>query len=242
MRKILSLALFILLFAHQMSAQTNHENSGWFMLLNSTKFNEKWGLHFDAQFRSGDDLGFVKNVLIRPGLTYFTGKNSNVTVGYLLNQTYFKGEVTRLDGIGDFKDPLNEHRIWEQFIVNDKMSTIFATHRFRLEQRFIENNGSPDVFAQRFRYFFRLVQPLQKKQEKFIEGPFVALQNEIFLNLQNKQKVNGSFFDQNRAYLAAGYRFSTKVDIEVGYLNQMQKGKQINTLNNVAQIALYTRF
>lgn len=225
-----------------MSAQTKHENSGWFMFLNSTKFNEKWGLHFDAQFRSGDNLGFVKNILIRPGLTYFISKNSNVTVGYLLNQTYFKGDVIPLGGPSDFKDPLNEHRIWQQFIVNDKLSSIFATHRFRLEQRFIENNGSADVFAQRFRYFFRLIQPLQKKQEKFTEGTFIALQNEIFLNLQNKQKVNGSFYDQNRAYLAVGYRFSTKFDLELGYLNQMQKGRSINTLNNVAQIAVYTRF
>ena len=71
---------------------------------------------------------------------------------------------------------------------------------------------------------------------------FVALQNEFFLNLQNKDELNGSTFDQNRAYLAVGYRFSKAFDVEAGYLNQAVKGASVNTMNNAVQLALYTRF
>ena len=71
---------------------------------------------------------------------------------------------------------------------------------------------------------------------------FVALQNELFFNIQNNDDLNGSAFDQNRAYLAAGYRFSKKMDIEAGYLNQAINGRTSNTVNNVVQLAVYTRF
>ncbi|MNR03834.1 hypothetical protein D3C85_1197500 [compost metagenome] len=71
---------------------------------------------------------------------------------------------------------------------------------------------------------------------------FAALQNELLFNIQNKEQLNGSLFDQNRAYLAVGYRVSKSFDIEAGYLNQRIKGANNNTVNNVAQLALYTRF
>jgi len=83
---------------------------------------------------------------------------------------------------------------------------------------------------------------LQKTEQAFTKGTFFALQNEVFLNIQNKEFINNSWFDQNRLYIAAGYRFSKKVDIEAGYLRQSINGRAINTVNNVAQLALYTRF
>ncbi len=215
--------------------QTQNQTSGWFMFLNSTKFSEKWGMHLDVQLRSADQLDYLRNVLIRPGLTYYINNKSNVTVGYLLNTT--KTEV-----LGAADIDLVENRIWEQYILTHKISSIFTTHRFRLEQRFIEQNNGSEVFSQRFRYFFRLIQPLQKQAEAFSKGAFLALQNELFFNIQHKDQLSGNFFDQNRAYLAIGYRFSKKVDIEAGYLNQAINGTNNYTLNNVIQLALYTRF
>ncbi len=215
--------------------QTQKQTSGWFMFLNSTKFSEKWGMHLDVQLRSADQLDYLRNVLIRPGLTYYINNKSNVTVGYLLNTT--KTEV-----LGAADIDLVENRIWEQYILTHKISSIFATHRFRLEQRFIEQNNGSEVFSQRFRYFFRLIQPLQKQTEAFNKGTFLALQNELFFNVQHKDQLSGNFFDQNRAYLALGYRFSKKVDIEAGYLNQATNGANNYTVNNVIQLALYTRF
>jgi len=215
--------------------QTQNQTSGWFMFLNSTKFNEKWGMHLDVQLRSADKLDHLRNVLIRPGLTYYINNKSNVTVGYLLNTT--KTEV-----IGAADIDLTENRIWEQYILTHKISSIFTTHRFRLEQRFIEQNNGSEVFSQRFRYFFRLIQPLQKQAETFSKGAFLALQNELFFNVQHKDQLSGNFFDQNRAYLALGYRFSKKVDLEAGYLNQAINGTNNYTVNNVIQLALYTRF
>lgn len=230
MKKSLCMALLLFLGFKQLSAQTVQQNTGWFALFNTTKFNSKWGLALDIQVRSADDWAYVRNTLFRPGLTYYINDRNNVTAGYAL--------ITTDNNV----NTLLEHRIWEQYILAHKISSVFAMHRFRLEQRFIETNGPDDTFSQRFRYFFRLIQPLQKQEGGFSKGAFVALQNEIFLNLQNKDKINGSFFDQNRAYLAVGYRFSKKFDVEVGYLNQTQKAVSNTLMNNVVQLALYTRF
>ena len=173
--------------------------------------------------------------MFRPGLTYFINKNNNVTLGYLLNTT--KTEVLGAPDVN-----LVEHRIWEQYILTHRLGGIFATHRLRLEQRFIEQANQVDIFSQRFRYFFRFIQPLQKKKESFDKGIFFALQNEVFLNIQNKDLLNKSMFDQNRLYIAAAFRFSKKVDIEAGYLNQASNGVNNDVINNVFQLALYTRF
>lgn len=218
----------------KLSAQTQRQNTGWFMFLNNTKFNDKWGLQFDLQVRSSDDWGYVRNTLVRPALQYFINNKSNVALGYLWQTTQNQSE-------GQPNIFLHEHRIFEQYIYNHRFKSVYASHRFRVEQRFI-GRANDDVFAQRFRYFFRLIQPLKKMEPAFTKGAFVALQNEVFLNFQNKDQLNNSVFDQNRLYLAAGYRFSKKVDVEVGYMNQAVKNLSNHTNNNIVQLAVYTRF
>ena len=238
--KRIFLAAFFCVITSSLFAQTVNQNSGWFLFLNSTKFNDKWGMHFDLQLRSEDNWDGLRNLLVRPGVTYYINKNSNATVGYLFTQTYLPNDI--LVGAAPMKNTLTEHRIWQQYIYNHQpWKNATLSHRFRLEQRFIERQ-TDDLFSQRLRYFFRLVQPLQKQEAGFTKGMFVALQNELFFNIQNNDDLNGSAFDQNRAYLAAGYRFSKKMDIEAGYLNQTINGRTSNTVNNIVQLAVYTRF
>jgi len=87
----------------------------------------------------------------------------------------------------------------------------------------------------------RSIIPLAQKVS-FKPGVFAAIQNEIFLNIQNKSNINNSVFDQNRIYVAIGYRFNPKVDLEAGYMNQYINGMTADVSNNIIQMALYTRF
>ncbi|KLT65016.1 DUF2490 domain-containing protein [Pedobacter sp. BMA] len=234
MKKLLLLALISFMASASIMAQTQYQNSGWFMFLNNTKFNKKWGLQFDFQARSADDWKYVRNTLVRPAVQYFINDQHNVALGYLWQATQSQSVIAG----NTFQ---HEHRIFEQYIYTHKLSSIFASQRLRVEQRFIGRAGE-DVFSQRFRYFFRLIQPLKKTEAAFVSGPFIALQNEVFLNIQNNDKINNSVFDQNRAYLALGYRFSKKFDLEAGYMNQAQKNISGHTNNNIIQLAVYTRF
>lgn len=232
MKKLIVLAL-LLASATTGFAQTIIQNSGWLTLINSTRISDKWGAVLDVQFRSADNWSYVRNILVRPGVTYFLNDKSNITVGYLYANTHAKLATGSTD--------LSEQRIWEQFIYNHKIKSSFATHRLRLEQRFIETTGD-DIFAQRARYFFRIMKPLTPYKDGFNEGMFLALQDEVFFNVQHKKALNNSLFDQNRFYIALGYRFSKQLDLEAGYMNQYSNTVGPNTSNRIAQLAVYTRF
>ncbi len=232
MKKI---ALLLLLAAGSTVRAQNVENTGWFMLLNSTRFSAHWGLHLDVQVRSGNDFEYTRNVLFRPGITRYFNARQNATVGYAL-------VYTDRHLIGTSNNQLTEHRAWEQFIQTHTLGPISAMHRFRLEQRFIEQPAGDSEFAQRFRYFTRMLLPLKKNPKAFTNGLFVALQDEVFLNIQNKEKLNNSVFDQNRFYVAGGWRVCKQLDVEGGLLVQQVNGRSVNTTNRAVQLALYTRF
>lgn len=211
--------------------------SGWGAVFHTQRFSKHLGISFDAQFRSADQFAFLRNVLLRPSANYYWGKNKMAALGYAYIATNGR------DALGEptFRP---ESRIWEQFILNQKIGkSITLQHRFRLEQRFLGNTTlrNDHFFSQRLRYFARSVIPFGK-DSVFTQGPFIAIQNEFFINLQNKDKVNGHLFDQNRAYVALGYRLSKKIDAEAGYLNQYINNRNTHTINNILQIAFYTRF
>src|SRR6478672_1290335 len=105
MRRYILIAIVLCLKINSISAQTIVQNSGWLAFTNSTKFNEKWGMTIDIQLRSSDNWEYVKNVLVRPGVTYFINAKNNVTAGYLNSTTFnrFKGFATNTQ---------TEHRIW----------------------------------------------------------------------------------------------------------------------------------
>jgi len=220
-------------------AQVQH--SGWLGSFNTIKLNDKFSLHAEGQLRITDNADQVQTIILRPGLNYHINKSLAVTAGYAF--------IPNRRTIGKTADLLSEHRIWQQLLYNQKISTVSVAHRLRLEQRFIpkarlvgnelDTNGYDEAY--RLRYFIRNIVPLVK-QEKFNKGWFVALQNEVFLNIGDKSAVNGRVFDQNRIYGAIGYRVSNKFDVEAGYLNQYSKTRSSFTNNHAFQIAFYRKF
>ncbi|MEB0262374.1 MULTISPECIES: DUF2490 domain-containing protein [unclassified Mucilaginibacter] len=235
MKKALTVLLLItILIPCKLFAQDNRF-SGWAALFHSQKFSDKWGMSFDAQFRSANHYDYLQNVLLRPSVNYYFDNNKMAALGYAYIATNNK-----VAGVETFRP---ESRIWEQLIINTKISKATTLqHRFRLEQRFLGNTTAKNdhYFAQRLRYFARAVVPL-KKTDAFTKGMFLGLQNEIMVNVQNNQKVNKHFFDQNRAYVALGYRLHKKADIEFGYLNQFVQQASATYFNHVLQAAIYTR-
>ena len=123
-----------------------------------------------------------------------------------------------------------ENRIWQQLNLKGTIETKFRTfdiqHRYRLEQRFIENyfkNSSgnlekgDNLFRQRVRYRAMVLIPLSKKtmQDKTL---FLNLNNEIFLGFG--KGIGKNILDQNRFNAAIGWRFNSNFNIQIGYLNQ----------------------
>ncbi|MBL7739115.1 MAG: DUF2490 domain-containing protein [Chitinophagaceae bacterium] len=222
-----------------LSAQTQF--TGWLASFNTFKAGKKISIHADMQFRSTDEIKQLQTLLIRPGLNVHLNKYITVTSGYAF--------ISNKRAINNVTGYTPEHRIWEQLLINHKLKNIAVSHRFRIEQRFIgksivsndqlKTDGS--LYANRFRYFIRNILPL-KKEPVFQKGVFAALQNEVFLNFGDNSNVNNESFDQNRLYIAAGYRLSTVFDLEAGYMNQYINGREKSITNNhVIQIAGYLR-
>ncbi len=233
------LAILLVLFFNTAVAQPQF--SGWLASVNTIKTGKKTSLHTDIQLRSTDKLEYTQTLILRSGINFHINKKNIITAGYGL--VHGRRNVSGITGY------LNEHRLWQQYLHNHKWKQISLTHRFRLEQRFLPvaaviNNRfqkTKTVTNYRLRYFYRSTLPL-KKQAVFSKGFFAALQNEVFVNIANKNNVNGKFFDQNRFYIAAGYRLSSKADIETGYMNQYVNGSGQQFVNNhIIQVAGYLR-
>lgn len=231
MRRLIFILSFFTLSPILSFAQVT-EHTFWTSIFNTTKFNDKWGMQLDAQFRSANEVAYLRNFLFRPAVMYTLDKKNNVALGYALFDS--NGPAPSVT--------LSEHRIYQQYTHTESIKAISLTNRFRLEQRFVEKTPANVAFSQRFRYFLRAVIPLNKQQGSFKQGIYTAVQDEIFINVQNKDLVNGSIFDQNRAYVALGHRFSTKFDTELGYMNLFQKRSTTDLRNNVIQLACYMRF
>lgn len=239
MKKYLFILCFIL-SAFSLHAQTQF--TGWAASFNSFKIGKRTSIHADVQLRSIDKMEQVQTLLLRTGLNVHINKKFIVTAGYAFIHNYRK--------LGNVTGYAPEHRIWEQLLYNHSIKRLQLTHRLRIEQRFISksivanNELETDGYAtaNRFRYFIRTILPLKKPAQTFTSGMFAALQDEVFLNFGDKSAVNGKTFDQNRLYLAVGYRFNKSFDLEAGYMNQYINGRgNAFTNNHIIQLASYLR-
>jgi len=179
------------------SASSQDSDMGnWLIYIGNKKLNSEWNFHNEVQHRNYNAVGDLEQLLLRTGLgKNLTKGNNNLLLGYgfIRSENYINE--------GD-KIIINEHRIFQQFITKQKIGKVGVQHRYRFEQRFVEED-----FKLRFRYFLGLTYPLN---DQF----YLSNYNEIFINtVQNA-------FDRHRLYGGLGYKISDKIKIELGYMNQ----------------------
>lgn len=201
MKKLVLVSLAILTPFLMVSQDSNF--GSWYMYFGNKKLDSKWNIHHEVQYRNYNATGDLEQLLLRTGLGYnLTENNNNVMLGYgyILSENY----------IGEFdeKESVNEHRIFQQYLTKQKVKSAVLTHRYRIEERFVE-----DDFKMRFRYFLSLNIPITDKE--FGDKTFYAsAYNEIFLNAES------SVFDRNRLYAGVGYKINKNMKVETGYMNQ----------------------
>lgn len=202
-------------------AQVDEDKVGaWYMYFFNAPFKEgQWGLQGDVQYRNWNLGGDLEQLLLRGGLTY-RPKSADVllTLGYA-NIT--SGEF------GDSDGTVKEDRIYQEALLPQKLGTrTYLRHRFRYEQRWVDNQD----FRTRFRYALFVDVPLNRDDLK--KGAvYLALYNEIFINGQRDigdgREVD--VFDRNRTYAAIGYGVSDKLRLQGGYMyqygNSLEKGQ-----------------
>ena len=195
--------LLIILFLINILNVKSQENKvgNWLIYFGNKDLNSSLNWHHEIQHRNYDLFGELEQLLVRTGLGYDINENNNALLGYGFidsrNKVMETNEILKV----------NEHRIYQQFISKQAIGKIKIQHRYRFEQRFIEDN-----FKLRYRYFLSLNIPLLKTNEKY----YISAYNEIFINANQENT-----FDRNRIYGGLGYKLNSNIKLEMGYMNQI---------------------
>ncbi|NMH29236.1 DUF2490 domain-containing protein [Flavobacterium silvaticum] len=179
----------------------------WYIYFGSIKpENSKWSFEPEIQFRNHDLGGDLQQLLVRPAIRYNLETNFSIAAGY----AYVLSEAEETPD-----NPHRENRIYEEAILRQEVGRVAIRHRFRYEQRFMEDRD----FNTRYRYCLFIDIPLNNTsiKEKTI---YAALYNEIFINGKRNDDTP-SVFDRDRIYLGAGYRLTKNFGIQLGWMNQM---------------------
>ncbi|MDT0607128.1 DUF2490 domain-containing protein [Croceitalea rosinachiae] len=204
MKKLVSILFFTTLC---LNAQTPGEDDTgiWYMYFGTNKISERFSLHTEAQFRYYETSSNFNQLLLRTGLNYHIDSNAIATLGYGFIDTdpSFRSDEILVNNI-------TEHRIFEQFILKNKVWELLFEHRYRLEQRFltVENKNSPfyeKSTEHRARYRIQMTLPLTNTF-------FLNFYDELFINLQD------NLFGQNRLYGAVGAHITGNSSIQLGWL------------------------
>ncbi len=168
-----------------------------------------FGAHAEVQYRNHGVIGDLQQVLLRTSGRYTLPDGSatlSLGYGYILSEQE-----------GDPDDPVDEHRIYQEAFLRQRVEAVRVNHRFRYEQRFVD-----DLDAQtRFRYAVFASLPLTSAD--FRPGTvYAAAYNEVFLNTSGRGRdgIDVPVFGNNRLYGALGYQVSGGLAVQVGYMNQ----------------------
>jgi hypothetical protein len=216
---------------------SRHAANVWLVYNGRHALSARWALFADAQVRRADGLARPKQWLVRPGLRYRWREHVSLTAGYAFQRTSPHGLLAE-------EIPTDEHRVWQQIEVERPAGRTALEHRLRLEQRWEEDvsdaGGTARVtgrgYQNRARYRLSATRPLHGG-EPDAPGWYLAASDEPFVRWGPGV---GRTFDQNRAFVGLGRRWSDGLRVEGGYLNQYARagsGRAVE-VNHVLQLTL----
>ncbi|HBK83795.1 MAG TPA: DUF2490 domain-containing protein, partial [Flavobacterium sp.] len=146
-----SLIVFIICHFSLLAQNQSSKDLGvWYMYFFNGKLTNSWGIQGDIQYRSFNFGTDLEQMLFRGGI-YHKPKNTNVllTLGFARITT---------GTLGNNDKTFNENRIYQEALLPQKIGIFNLNHRFRFEQRFVENQD----FRTRYRYNLLINMPLNK--------------------------------------------------------------------------------
>ena len=193
-------------------AQLNENELGaWYMYFFDKSIPESaWGFQGDIQYRNWNVAGDLEQLLLRGGITYKPKEvDIKLTLGY--------GNITT-GAYGSETSTTSESRIYQEALFPVQFGNrVYTNHRFRYEQRFVENQD----FRTRYRYNLFVNIGLNKEAME-AKTVYLALYNEIFINGERKigRHKEVEVFDRNRFYTALGYMINKELKVQLGFMKQ----------------------
>lgn len=199
----IALLFFVVIFFQSICFAQQPQS--WLIYFGQSKFKDsKFSLHHEVQFRDHTLVGDHNQSLFRVGGQYLFKPYLQGTMGYGFIYSEQPGSPNL---------PTNEHRIYQEALFSHPLKRARIKHRLRLEERFIEGRD----FMGRFRYSLFVDVPLTKRDFN-AGGAYLALYNEVFLNIDDSQDIKT--FDRNRMYGGVGYKLTDRLGLQLGYMMQ----------------------
>lgn len=199
---------FLLLMCPQEAVSQRSDLQEWTLLTTQVSLDneKKWLLYGEIQPRVGDNISRLERLLVRPAIGYNVSESVTAYVGYAWTPTFVDTEYHRF-----FRD---EHRTWQQILFKHSAIGLAWQHRFREEQRFIENASG---VSNRFRYLARGSYRVGQSLDWGVTG-----YNELFVTFNSVEQGPRAGFDRNRFFYGP-YLSSGSARYEVGYLGEYGK-------------------
>ncbi|MFN3999019.1 DUF2490 domain-containing protein [Algoriphagus sp.] len=207
MKKLLA-SLLICFLINPVYSQIDNDLGAWYMYFGNLRFTDSpWAIHGEVQYRNHNKLGDLEQLLLRTGLQYNL-KSGQVSflAGYASITTDIPGKAS---------NSFHENRVYQEVILRQKLGRVGIMHRYRFEQRWIEELN----IRTRFRYAIFVNVPLNNKELTEKGAIYGQLYDELFINGE-KPTENSQFFDRNRLYLGLGYRTSSVLALQFGIMEQ----------------------
>ena len=210
MKRISFFILFSLLLNNAVVSQSNPQMGGWYMYFFSKSFKDSpFGFQGDLQYRNMNIAGDLQQNMLRGGLTF---KPKDWSAKFILGYASISSPNSTEDGLKF------ENRIYQEVLIPNKIAPrVYLTHRFRYEQRLIEN------VDMRTRFRYNLFMNIALNNTEIVKNTvYLALYNEVFVNgerhIGSNYTVN--YFDRNRLYTAIGYALNKDMKFQLGIMNQ----------------------
>ncbi len=210
MKKILlPLVLLISVFGN---AQDKENLSGFNMLSFTYKFAPEWMAYAEFQTRSIEDYTSIDYYEAKGGVGYNINKNNQAFIGFGRYGTYKNSKISQ-----------EEHRVWLQYTLSNRIKSLKLDHRLRAEQRFF-HNAMTDVNTNTQRFRYRLSGTLPVNNTKVQSGTvFANAFEEVFVGPEDK------FFKRSRTFGGIGYQFNDNMNATAGYMFQRDFASKANT-------------
>lgn len=228
MKKLVFLLAFFS-FSKSCFAQESSDLGAWYIYFGNFRFAESpWAIHGEAQYRNHNLIGDLEQMLLRTGLQYNLNNDAvSFLAGYGSISTETEGEPTLA---------FHENRLYQEVILRQKVGKVGFMHRFRYEQRWIENLD----FKTRFRYAIFVNVPINSIELGEKGSWYIQAYDELFIN---GEKLNDmvEYFDRNRLYLGLGYRVVKNLSFQLGIMEQTTDSHSKTYLQLTAFHQLYSR-
>ena len=211
----------------------------WLQLFGEHRLNARWSLNLEAQMRRADLAGATpQQLVLRPGVLYQLGGGALLGAGYAYAGTSVYGDAPAAA-------PFPEHRTWQMLQFPSRTGAVAWSHRLRTEQRWVGRVRTVDGVAAHDGYAFRhraraLTRATVDAQSLGVALPKAYLTSWGELLVHVGASPDGQIFDQSRAALQAGWRFSPRLRAEAGYMQQyiQRGGSRLSESNHTLVLSL----